>query len=395
VYTRYIDIDAIHDPVIIDISTAAKPFLGLAEEIIPEGFKDWMEFGGPPGAPGKNRINLSLKQHQMIGWLLSMHFLSALELAVASMIGSKPLFEDGLALDGERLKTENDPYFLPPPFSSKDINVDKSLGNLPSVLFGEPVGELGSNSSQWSMDPIHCRTSFDPTITGKLKDIIISGKDAEDIDLLLPRGPMHYNKNWVLDLGPESKQSMGALKQYDLGYQDSRKAYYGVGASGKMNLFLPFERDGYETKRYVRSLETANKSPLTQEHANDYFKSVIVCEVTDYRGEDQCNLERDVSFVLGGVNATATYISANGVTYRGKKSCVSMHVPNNSLLTTKQEMEQERDELKDLSNQRSLLSKTNNFGISLEIAVSGKEIFWKEGPCSVSHVIWVQTSAQT
>ena len=394
-HTRYVDIDAIHDPVVIDISTAVKPFLGLADEIIPEGFKDWLEFGAPPGAPGKSRLNLSLKQHQLIGWLLSMHFLGALELAVASMIGSKPLFEDSFALDGENLnlKSDSDRYILTHPFSSNDINIDKSLGNMPSVLFGEPVGELSSNSSQWSMDPIYCRTSFDPIISGELKDIIISGKDAENIDLLLPRGPMHYNKNWVLDLGPESKQSASTLKQYDLGYQDGRKAYYGVQPSGKMKLFLPFERTNLDTK-------AKNKSPPTKVYANAYFKSVIVCEVTDYRGEDQCNLERDVSFVLGGVNATASYIIANGVTYRGKKACVSIDVPSDSLLTTKKEMEHERDEeIKDSSNHRSLFSKTkfdslDEFGISLEIFVSAKEIFWKDGPCSVSHVIWVQNKEE-
>ena len=36
-------------------------------------------------------------------------------------------------------------------------------------------------------------------------------------------------------------------------------------------------------------------------------------------------------------------------------------------------------------------STTSAFGISLYIVVKG-EIFWKDGPCSVSHVIWEQIS---
>ena len=93
-----------------------------------------------------------------------------------------------------------------------------------------------------------------------------------------------------------------------------------------------------------------------------------------------------MSYLLGGINVTARYIESNGVSYQGKKTCVIMDVPPDAKWTTRAKIEKE-------VNKKSLRDKSklnNNDGLSLQISVSNELVFWKTGPCSISHVVWEQ-----
>jgi hypothetical protein len=358
---KYVDLGAISDPVVININAAVDAIKDLDESILPPGYKNWEEFGGPDGAPGKTRTNLSLKQHELIGEMLSMHFLAAAELAVAHLLKIVP--RDSLDI-GPASKPHFKHYLLPPPQSS-DIENDVISKNT-TIMFGSSVPA----DQHWYMNNVHCRTSFDPVIYGELNETITSGTDAESIGLLLPRGPMLYNKNWVMNYGPTAKTQANNLKQYDLGYTDRRKGYFGVHASGNLSMFLPYQLDD----------TIASYEQLKEKKPSDVYKNVIVCEVNE---RADCKLESDVAYVLAGESAEAKTVKANGVSYNGKKLCVSIKVPDEASWSSRTISEEKGG----LLCKKSVQEET---GMTLDISVQNELLFWRDGPCSISHVIWEQ-----
>ena len=82
---KYVDLGANGDPIVVNLEAAVYPFKDLDRSIFPAGFKDWLDFGAPDGAPGKTRTNISFlgrqgqiyrcnSINQLIGNLLTMHF---------------------------------------------------------------------------------------------------------------------------------------------------------------------------------------------------------------------------------------------------------------------------------------------------------------------------------
>jgi len=354
---KYVDLGAIGDPIVVNLEAAVYPFKDLDESIFPAGFKDWLEFGAPDGAPGKTRTNLSLQQHQLMGDLLTMHFLAAAALAERKDLPGH-IFKIG-----PTSKPNFKHYLLPQPQSS-DLEFDSASRNS-TLMFGSPIPA----DQNWYMNELHCKTSFDPVLSGELQDIIVSGADAEDIDLLLPKGPMLYNRNWVLDYGPVAKSLASSLEQYKLGYQDRRKGYFGLTPSGKLSMFIPYEFGSY----IKTSKELDTKKP------NEVFKTVVICEVNE---RSECKIEKDVSFALGGIAVNGTVVQANGASYGGKKLCVSLSIPDDTEWATRMKPNEKGGLLRHKT--------TEEKGLSLDITVSNSLLFWKNGPCSVSHVIWEQ-----
>ena len=354
---KYVDLGAIRDPIVVNLEAAVYPFKDLDESILPAGFRDWLDFGAPDGAPGKTRTNLSSQQHQLMGDLLTLHFLAA-----AALVERKDLPNDIFKI-GPTSKPNFKHYLLPPPQSS-DLDYDSASKNS-TLMFGSPIPA----DQNWYMNELHCKTSFDPVISGELQDIIVSGTDAEDIDLLFPKGPMLYNRNWILDYGPVAKTLANSLEQYNLGYQDRRKGYFGLTPSGKLSMFIP-----YEFGSYIKTLkELVTKKP------NEVFKTVVICEVNE---RSECKIEKDVSFVLGGIAVNGTAVQANGASYGGKNLCVSLSIPEDTEWVTRMKPNEKGGLLRH--------TMTEEKGISLDITVSNNLLFWKNGPCSVSHVIWEQ-----
>ena len=178
------------DPIIIHTDPAAEPYLREEESLRPPGFQKWREFGAPKGnfklqmhnhvrngvshkvslfyytfkgAPGQARHHPSVKEHELIGWLLAMHFLAALEIVYDMIIRN-------IDIAGHVLKA-HDPakVLLPPPFNTPQSGSPGS-----SLLFGEPVHNK-TQPGLWSHNHVSCRTTFDPTISGSLDSIIVSG----------------------------------------------------------------------------------------------------------------------------------------------------------------------------------------------------------------------------
>jgi hypothetical protein len=235
-----------------------------------------------------------------------------------------------------------------------------------STLFGVPV----NSSSDWILNPVHCRTSFEPIVRGSLESLIVSGTSGDGIDIMLPKGAMYYSKGWVLDLSDEEKLAKRKLDRYNgLGYVDSKKAYYGIYASGPLRLFLPYEG-------------SSSVQPRTGDAAADWFRSIVFCEVNEKRDYGSCNAEKHVSYTIGGVNATdAKMINSPGTLYYGKKLCLYARVPNGARLTS--------SKVQQGSAVRSNVTDTV-VGLSVLITIKDMHIMKKNLACSLSHVVWEQ-----
>lgn len=347
------------DPITIDLQAAFAPYKNVKEEILPPGFQQWKEFGAPPGAPGKVRQNLTLKQHELYGWLLSMHVLSAVELVVKSMLEGSTLQAPQTVLP-----------LLPRPQSSKILKTSKWT----PLLYGTPTDE---SYKEWKMPSLDCRTAFDPVVSGSFEDAILGGTAGDDEDLLHPKGAMHFIQGWVLALDPAERREKQLMKQWDnLGFQDYTKAYYGVPASGRLSLFLP-------ARNYTKEQE-----------AHEIFKYLVVCEANQ-KGNG-CNLERDVTFTVGGIEASSVqWIVNEGAAYYGKRLCVLVDIPKDAKLVSEQEAKRAVEEgmlvnkQREEDQRRSLETTTTILvGLALEIAVTNSAVTWHKGACSVAHAIW-------
>jgi hypothetical protein len=353
VLEHYTKVGFAEDPVVIHTDPAAEPFLIMQEEYRPQGFQQWRKFGAPPGAPGQALHHPAVAEHEFIGWLIAMHFLSALELLAAEEATG------ALKCDGRPTK----PHLLPPPVT---VNLTKSSADWLSLLFGDKGSQ--SSGDQWKLNPVRCKTTFEPILNGTLGSVVVSGTVGDDLDLTMPKGGMYYTKGWVLDLSHPEVLAKRKLDRFGgLGFMDVKKAYYGIYASGTLGLFLP-----YEAQR-----GNSTTLPEVGDIARKWIPSIVTCEVNEKREGRVCNIAKDVSYVVGGVNASKIrMIDSAGTLYYGKKICVYIRVPGSARI----------------SAGRLNPSEGEQVGLSLNISVSDMHIMKKEMACSVSHVVWEQTS---
>lgn len=323
----------------MSIEDTIEPFLGLKSDLLPPGLKDWRKFGAPKGAPGQTVHHPGVNEHELYGWLLTMHFLAVLELAAVMLFAND--------------RPAND-VALPPPITGKNI----APSALSSLFYGARAG------SEWAMNRVLCHTTFEPIMNNK--GIVVSGIVGADLDLTLPRGAQLYNTGWVLDLGSEEKKAKMKLERYGgLGYIDSKKAYYGVRASGPLELFLPC------TER--EDLHIAMQDSVQEVLARDCFQNVVVCEVNDkHVTGKECNLNTDLSFVVGGsVSHDIKPVNATGAFYWGRNVCIRVGIPPQSTLSR---------------------SEGGSIGLALQLSVASTSVTIRSGPCSVSHIVWEQTN---
>lgn len=182
------------DPVVMQVEPAARPLLDRAEADRPRGFQDWRKFGSPPGAPGQALHHPAVKEHQLMAWMLTMHFLAALELVAADQTSENPILNCA-ALDQTQSKestTSQPAALLPQPFIPEAANMTQAWS---SILFGakQTMNSDSTGDLTWKMNPVHCRTSFVPILSGDLSSIVVAGGVAQDMDLMLPK-PMFYTK---------------------------------------------------------------------------------------------------------------------------------------------------------------------------------------------------------
>ncbi|CAJ1949705.1 unnamed protein product [Cylindrotheca closterium] len=344
------------DSVVLHTDPATKPFLERYEEYRPIGFQDWRKFGAPHGAPGQAAHHPALKEHELLGWILAMHFLTALEYKMMAGSNLSCLTEKTLPK-------------LPPPVSDKLTNTTNPIYD--PVLFGHKV-----SADEWKINPIQCGTTFQPILKGDLSELVVNGSIAEDLDALLPKSQYYYNQGWVLDMSEGIKAAMRKLSTYEdnLGFIDSKEAYYGLFESPHLNLLLPYSGRG---KGEGDGEEKGNLQP--GQEANNWFESIILCQVNEQREDNECDFGRDVGVSIGGVNVTdiSPYMmEMGGTTYLGKKVCSHIPIPNGAVLTSHNTLAGKAD------------LELDQMGLLVEVFVTNKHIVHAKQACSISHVVW-------
>ena len=370
-----------HDPIVLHTEPAAEPFLKNipVESDRPIGFQEWRKFGTPLNAPGQTSHHPAVKEHEFIAWILTMHFLSALEIvALAESLRDQNeahrfLYEH---CPKPEMKSDTSSTLLPEPMYAPAKNSSKSWN---SILFGERSVRSDQN---WDMNDVHCRTSFEPIISGDLSGIVISGGIGEELNVMLPKSKMFYNFGWVLDLGDEEKKAKRNLDRFKgHGFVDSKKGYYGIFASGPLQIFLPYQ-----------SKNKNERQPTSGDIANRWFKSIVTCEVNEKRRSNTCQSVFDVHYMVGGINATQiSSIDTPATSYYGRKICTHIMVPVTSKLTSIAEIKAERSfNVKRSNIHRNIEQHDDQVGLLLTIRVSNNRIVRRDEACSISHMIWEQ-----
>ena len=333
------------DTLVVHSKPASEPFVALNEGIKPEGFVEWRRFGAPPGAPGQAPHHPAAKEHEFIGWIVALHFLGAIELASMCLEENATLCQ--VAMQNEDAIGETSAEMALPPPTMSLRNTTHLSPQLYSLLYGSPK-RSDDASSKWVMNKASCSTTFQPSLTGNLEDRVVRGvaKNTQGLDIMLPKGSHFYHQGWVLDLGDSEKKAKRKLARYGgLGFVDSKQALYGVNASGTLELFIPLDDPSVDI--------------------------VVVCGVNELRGENECKMERDVAFVLGGTPVNPELISFGSASYLGKSICCELPIPPDIIGSSRSAIQEEK----------------NRMGISLKISVQSTRVTTKDGACSISHVV--------
>jgi hypothetical protein len=423
----------LRDPIILHTDVAAKPFLARDEEFRPLGFQKWREWGAPKGSPGQAPHHPAVQEHKLNGYILAMHFVTALEymISMEERENEKRKNEDSNLVDAhnwcqqqtstttlESLPSSDasslTPVFsLPPPVSRRIAN-DTKL-HYDGILFGNPIMDQSISNNinnvtstqngtfvSWIMNPVRCRTTFEPKVSGDLSEIIVSGSIGEDLDVLLPKSQYYYNKGWTFDLSEVEKTAKKKLNAYPngLGFRDSKEAYYGIYESSTMTLLLPYEM----TEIVAEVEQDSSLLPKAGDSASEFYDSVVICQVNEKFlnsfDPDGCNFDTDVGVRIGGINVTQNntkMFNTIGSVYLGKPICKHITIPSEALLTSHNTLLNEGENpspgVVGQSDHTKLLDKDQT-GLLVEVFVSNPHIVHINQACSISHVVWEEKATK-
>mmetsp|Transcript_64237 Transcript_64237/g.130749 ORF Transcript_64237/g.130749 Transcript_64237/m.130749 type:complete len:290 (-) Transcript_64237:32-901(-) len=275
-------------------------------------------------------------------------------------------------------------------------------------FFGHPAGvDTSDPSSQpWTMNPVRCRTTFEPKLSGDLSEIVVSGTMGEDLDPTLPKSQYFYNQGWTFDLSEAEKTAKRKLDLYPdaLGFRDSKEAYYGIYESPPMTLLLPYE-GGRENH--------ASSAPAAGDPASDWYESVVLCQVNDkntfdsaFKDPNTCAFATDVGIRIGGITIQNSTRMLNdiGSVYLGKPICKHVPIPPGARLTSHNELllhdgngggdPASRGVRAGGSDGSQKLLKMDQTGLLVEVFVSNPHIVHVHQACSLSHVVWKERFVQ-
>jgi hypothetical protein len=344
---KYVNMGVLTDPVALGGRNAVnKNLLQLPEADKPLGLQKWDEWGSPKGAPGQSSWHPKKMEHELMGWMMAMRMLDSVEVAL-NIMEDEPNWRESI-LQQVPETGELHPS-LPPPLT------DVSKTGAASILHGSPSNVVSSN---WHMHRVSCRTSFLPNLFGNFDSIIVSGVTKGGDDMLKSRDDSLFERGWVMDVGKVERETKMKVQQYGgLGYIDMKTALYGIPSSGMLKLWLPYELSATHPVQSNGNLQ-----------ARTYFNSVVLCEVNEKRGDKECNMLTDLAFEVGGVA-----VAKDGVTqikevasYLKKDICIRLDIPIDSKIS----------------------ARGDEFGLSMDIAVTRSDVSRENGACSISHVIW-------
>lgn len=292
-------------------------------------------------------------EHELIGWVLAMHMLDALDAAMDIMEKDAD-WRKTILLEERKTRQAAAAALLPPPVT------DVTKTGVASMLHGTVSG---TDKTHWHMNHISCRTSFLPNISGDLDSIVVSGVTEVDEDMLKSRDDALFDGGWVMDVGKMERETKLKVQKYGgLGYIDMKTALYGIPSSGTLKFWLPYEGD----------------EGSSSEVASNYFDGLVVCEVNEKRGDKECKMTSDLDFRVGGVDVPSDGVSQvkEVASYLKKDICIRVDIPNEAKVSTS-------------------VDGTGGLGLTVEVSVSGTGVTREGGACNISHVIWENKGANS
>ena len=351
-----------------------KNMLELPDKEKPPGFQHWKEFGAPQQCPGRGSWHPKKMEHELIGWMMAMYFVPAVEEAQKIMSSQ---------LDW-KAKYRHVPSYtavsFPKPLAKP---LPKNSQGVTDLLFGHPTNKSGDEV--YTMKKLSCRTNFLPATDQDrvLPSIIVSGLSpgVTADNIMEERSDEAYNSGWVLGVSKvERETKIKVEKCGGLGYVDLKTALYGIPESGTLRMWLPME---------------ATASHGGHKHDNDknashWFDELVVCEANEKRPEEACHLDSDLEFTVGGVQVDSPQMIAGAAEYLKRKTCVHVGIPPEAKVTELGDVQSAGGDALSVDERRRFGSLPNDqVGLIVDVKAKGN-VSRKDGACCLSHVVWEQ-----
>lgn len=320
------------------------------EAPLPKGLANWDHFGVKGGTPDQLHPHLSVQEHWLVAWLLSMRMLPSLEQAGSGRA-------NGGAADAahDALSSKNS---LPVPILLDTGDTwllgDEKTGSLSCFTGFEHVLRTADLSvTNENMPP---GTSI---AHANLPDLVAHYDETSqivqslDANLLLkPKSVQFFHHGWVFDLEGGAKRSKQRSQQTDfLGFTDWKTAFYGEYQSGPLRLEVP-----------VLATQSATAAATK---VDEVAKRIVLCQADDKMVTAGCSIQKDIRVSVGDIEATKILLESRVVRTIGDKPlCLAVEIPSGALL--------QQDESK---------------SITVDVQVSNHRVRWNQGPCSVAHVL--------
>jgi CheY-like chemotaxis protein len=356
---------------------------GNDESHLPEGLQHWQEFGAPPKCPGRGSWHPKRMEHELIGWMMAMYFVKAVEQAEAMAAADADWKTTYGASSQQHVAS---PLRFPATIHTPPDN-DAAVTEL---LFGHAVTD-GNKEQQYSMKQLSCRTSFLPAVDQDkvLPSVVVSGMSpgitADNI--MEVRSDGAYQSGWVLDVSKVERQTKVKVEQCGgLGYVDMKIALYGIPESGPLRLWLPLEGESVHLHN-----EHDHKDDDTA--AKHWFDDLVVCEANEKRPASACQLDSDVEYTVGGVVVESTRMIAGAGEYLKRKTCVNVGVPANAQVTKLGDVRAVDGSAISPEARIQLAGSgepmDDRVGLIVDVKVKDK-VTRDNGACCLSHIVWEQ-----
>ncbi|KAL3945682.1 MAG: hypothetical protein SGBAC_000250 [Bacillariaceae sp.] len=331
---------------------------------IVEGFQDWDEFGAPRRCPGRGSWHPKRQEHSMIGWLMAMHFLKALERAYE-------LQQSNMQGEGAVRRKHSDASVaygkpLSPKVSDNDPRVTE-------ILYGHEKG-----NGEYTIGDLSCRTSFLPATDNSkvLPSLAVSGFAEGELDIMIDRTDDHYKEGWVLDVSKVERDTKRKVERCGgLGYVDMKIALYGIPDSGKLRLWLPYE----------------GSATYDESNAKKWFENIILCEANEKRSEKACQLNRDLTVVIDGEEVSDIQQINGAAEYLKRQTCVSVAIPENAKVASLGSVRSADGRPLSVKDKEKFGRDDNDVGLIVDLTAKST-VTRQDGACCISHVVWEQYS---
>jgi hypothetical protein len=346
--------------------------LDLPDEQKTPGFRNWQEFGAPQKCPGRGSWHPKYMEHELIGWMIAMYFVQAVEQA-----------QQIAAADPDWRETYREliqpPLSFPKPLSRLPVNNQ----GVTDLLFGH----ANDSGETYRMKELSCRTNFLPATDQDkvLPSIMVSGLSAgiSAENIMEERNDAAYKAGWVLDVSSVERDTKVKVEQCGgLGYVDLKTALYGIPESGTLRLWLPMEGKGHEDHEHTEDMA-----------ANHWFDEVIICEANEKRKDAACHLDADIEYTVGGIRVEDPTMINGAAEYLKRQTCVHVGIPPDARITRLSDV-QATDGSAITSEVRRRLAGRQSLPddhVGLIVDVKAKSnVSRKNGACCLSHVVWEQ-----